>query len=63
MPPALFTLVIFQTGSHFCAWTDLDCDPAIYTFLIDKMIGMYHYTQPLVEMGFHKLLAQAGLKL
>jgi hypothetical protein len=45
VPLALFTLVIFEIGSHIYVWADLDHNPPISTCCIGGMIGMYHHVQ------------------
>jgi hypothetical protein len=52
--PSPFALVTFEIGSCFLpkpAWT--------MTLLFGWVTGTWHHTQPLVEMGFHGLFAQA----
>jgi hypothetical protein len=63
MPPALFALVIFVTGSCFLSQGGLDCNTSVYISHIADMAGMHHHTQILVEMVSHRLFAQTGLEL
>jgi hypothetical protein len=44
MPPALFTLVIFEIGSHVYALVNLELKPPVYTSLAG-MIGGNHHAQ------------------
>jgi hypothetical protein len=57
MNPNLSALgMIFQANLYY--------DPPIYAPHIAGMLDVNHYTQLLlVEMRFHKLFAQAGIKL
>jgi hypothetical protein len=45
MPLALFSLVIFEIGSHFYAQEGLDCDLPIYASYIARLTGMCHHAQ------------------
>jgi hypothetical protein len=98
MPPAIYTLVIFQIGSYFTWWwprtqlsyfmlstvtgiTTSSSFPLrwnlknffqcwsgtvivpISAFWVTGKTAACHYTQIFIEVGSHKLFAQAGLEL
>jgi hypothetical protein len=61
-PPACFTLVIFEIGYSSYAMAGLDYNLPIYTSQIAWVMGEYHYTHSLIDMGSHNVFACAGLK-
>jgi hypothetical protein len=64
MPPALFALAIFQTGSCLFAQAGLDCDYLIYVFLIAGMMPLCPaFFFFLLSWDLANIFARADLKL
>jgi hypothetical protein len=49
MPPALFALVIFRTGSYFMAMQDWTTILLFVLPLVAEMTGMHHCAQLFIE--------------